>query len=146
MAEKSVGKSKLYLLVISLLILSVFLFLLSLFVNSGEILEEKKIATKLSIGNVAGFDVSKEELSFGMISQNVISYRNDMVVANNYNFPIKVEFTSEGNITPFLIFENEVYFEPGENKSILVSTVVGNGNQPKGNYSGTMKMIFKRVV
>ncbi len=144
--EKSKKNKKVFLLIIFLLFFSITLFIISLNIDNNEqILEKKELNTTLSIGDTAGFDVNNYSLGFGAITKNVRSYRNDTVITNNYDFPIVVELNVIGNISDFLVFDREIYFEPGESKNIYISTIRSTGEEPYGNYSGNFNIIFKRA-
>lgn len=139
-------RNKIYLLIVFLLILSVVLFALSLFLTSdqGKVLDTKELEASLSIGDHTGFDVSKDRLGFGMITEGSKATREDILVKNNYNFPIYLEFNTEGNISEFLVYNDFIYLEPGEEKNISISTIV-IGDEAYGDYIGKFKIVFKGV-
>ena len=126
-----------------LMILSLLIFLMSLFWNSSQILDRKEINAKLRISNVTGLQVTNESLDFGRIIYGSNAQKS-IKIKNNYNFPIKVEFSVEGNIKPFLIYQKVVYLSPGESKNISVSTITVT-DEPYGFYSGEMLVVFKRA-
>lgn len=138
------GKNnKIYIFILGLLILSALLFLFSLYLDSKKVLEHREILTKLTIGDTTGFDVSKDALNFGKITEGSIAYREDLVIENNYNFPVEVNFDVKGNISDYLVYDKKVYFEPGESKNILFATI-DPVNEPYETYSGKIVIEFRR--
>ncbi len=135
-------KNKFYFIVFLLLALSIFLFLIVFYINSLMVLEKKEIVATLRTGDTAGFDVNTTALTFGTISFGTFSQRS-LILENNYDFPLEVEFKVKGNITKFLIFDKFVYLESNEKKSVQISTITLTEND-SGNYSGKMIVLFKK--
>ena len=108
-------------LAILLFVISLTILLLASHINSSIILEKRALITTLSIGEIAGFDVNKTALTFGTITHNSNSQRN-LIVKNNYPFPIKLELNTEGDIEKLLIFDKVIYLDVGEEKIININT------------------------
>jgi len=98
----------------------------------------------LTIGNASGFDVSKDRLGFGELTSGNKATREDLSVENPFDFPIDVYFTSEGNITPFLVHTKELNLAPGEKGRFLASTIVIS-NETKGYYEGLLIITFEKA-
>lgn len=129
-------------LIILMFVISVVMFLFVLYINSALVLKKEEIIATLMIGDRVGFDINKTALTFGMIASGTNSKR-DLIVENNYSFPIEVQFSVKGNIKEFLVFEEVIYLESGENKTISINTITAT-NEEYGNYSGKMIIITKR--
>ncbi len=128
--------------VIFMFVLSLLLFLIALYINSNVILERREIPATLIVGDTAGFDVNDSLLTFGVITYGTSSQKT-LIAENNYDFPIRFEFSVKGNITQFLIFDKVIYLEGGEKKSVSISTIIPS-NEEYGIYSGTMIIIIKK--
>lgn len=131
-------------LTILLLIISLVLFLSVIYINSKVVLKKEEIIATLMVGDKAGFDTNNTALTFGMLTSGSGSSRN-LIIENNYNFPIKFEFSVEGNIQRFLVFDEVVYLDIGEEKTVSISTIIAT-NESYGNYSGKMIIVTKRNV
>lgn len=136
-------KNSLYIVII-LLFLSIIILALVYYINSSQVLDRMEIPASLSIGNKTAFNISKSALSFGTINTGNSASREDINIKNNYDFPIRVEFEVKGDIKPFLIYDKVVYLNPGEEKTIKVHTVIIS-DEPYGDYSGKMIVVFKRA-
>ena len=131
-------------LTIFLLILSLVMFLSVLYINSKIVLKKEEIIATLMVGDKAGFDTNNTALTFGMITSGSSSSRN-LIIENTYNFPIKCEFSVEGDIRRFLVFDEVVYLDIGEEKTVSIGTITAT-NESYGNYSGKMIVATKRNV
>jgi hypothetical protein len=131
-------------LVILIFLVSLFVFFAFLFFNSFLFLEKKEIVTTLTIGDTPGFDLNQTILSFGAVSKGTIISRN-LILENNYNFPIKVELSAEGNIKRYIAFEKVVYLKEFEVKIIPISTVQVS-DENFGNYSGKIILVLKKDI
>lgn len=138
--EEKSAKSKTY-FIYFLLVIALSLFLISWLSGSRDVLKIEKIPVKIKITNVSGLAVENETLNLG----NVIygsSSKKTFEVTNNYGGRIVLELSCEGNISEFLIFEEYVYIEPNETKSVSVSSIVFS-NETYGEYSGILEVKFK---
>lgn len=139
-------ESKVYVVISGLLIISIAVFLLTIKINSvgNVILEEETLPIALMIGDNTGFDVDTSVLTFGMVTTDTSSSRK-LTLENSYPFSVRYSFRAEGDVAGFLIFKESVILESGEKKDFGISTIIF-GEEPKGNYSGTMFVEVKRVV
>ena len=130
-------------LIILIFVASLVVFISIFYINfSLLILEKEEIVAILIVGDKAGFDVNSTALTFGMITAGSSSSRN-LIIENNYDFPIKVEFNVKGDIKRFLVFEKVVYLDSGENKTVSIGTI-DPVNEEYGNYSGKVIVVTKR--
>lgn len=128
--------------IVFLLVLSLFIFLIVFYINSKIVLEKKEIPAKLTVGNKSGFDTNATALTFGIVRPGSTSSRK-IDISNDYTFPVRFEFSATGNIKDFLVFEKTVFLEPGEKKTISISTIDPEG-QEEGKYSGEVIVLIKR--
>src|SRR3989344_5132136 len=101
---------------IALLVVSSAIFLLSLFAQNS-VLDKKEINAKLVVANISGIDLNKDNISFMLIPGT--SQSRNLIIKNNYGFPIMIFFETYGNISKFLSFENAKIL-PFETKKIGV--------------------------
>ena len=138
-----IKKSKTFYIAVFIFVLSISLFLVALYIRSAIILEKKEIIATVRVGDIAGFDANTSALTFGTITSGSLSYRN-LTIENNYEFPIKVEFSAKGDITKFLLFDKMIYLDIGEKKSVKISTIIPV-DEDYGSYSGKMVVVMKRT-
>ncbi len=138
------NRKLLFILISIAFVISLILFLIALSLKPA-VLDKKEIPLKLQIGNRTGFDVSKTELNFGLLSSGNSASRSDVLVKNNYNFSIQLDVNIEGNISSFLIYDNLICLNPGEERNLEFSTVIIT-NEPYGNYSGKMIILIKKSL
>ncbi len=131
-------------LVICVFIISLIVFLYTLYAQSKVILKKQEIIIKLVVGDKAGFIVTNDSLNFGGLYAGTSSQK-EIILPNNYGFPIKAEFSVEGNIKDFLVYAPVIYLETGEKKNVTISTIQIPKDAVYGNYSGIMTIVFKRV-
>ena len=120
--------------IIFIFIFCLLLFSFSIYLKQKVILEKVKIPASLSVGDVIGFDINTDKLSFGTITVGASSMRT-LKVDNNYNFPVRVEIDIEGNIKDFFSINEIIFLDVGESKEINLSTNVLT-EKKEGNYSG----------
>lgn len=139
-----VKKSKIFYVAVFIFVLSISLFLITLYLKSAVVLEKKEIIATLRVGDIAGFDANVTALTFGTITSHSYSSRN-LTIENNYVFPIKIKFCAKGNITEFLVFDKLVYLDVGEKKSIRIDTIMPV-DEKYGNYFGKMIIVIKKDI
>jgi len=91
-----------------------------------------------------GFDVSKDYIHFGMVMPGGSSSKR-IALSNNYNVPLKIQAKVSGDLRGWITFdmENGMLIGSGENKTLFANIVVPQA-APYGNYSGHVKLIFRR--
>ena len=136
-------KNKFHILVLVIFIMSFLIFLFTLYLNYVLVLEKKEITTTLNVGNSIAFDLNDTDLTFGTIVSDSSSQRN-LIIENNYDFPIKLEFDVKGDIKRFLILDKIVYLDIGEKKSVGINalTLV---EEDVGNYSGKIIITVRKA-
>src|SRR3989344_6742599 len=103
-------------IIVLLFIISILVFLFTLYINSLLVLEKKEIPVFLKVGEVAAFNLSATELSFGTLTPCSNARRN-ITLKNEYDFPVKFEFRAKGDAKKFLLYEKEIYLEIDEEKT-----------------------------
>lgn len=136
------SENKIYFFIFLMFVLSLFLFSLAIYFKYISVLERTEIAANLKVGGTPGFDVDTDVLAFGTIAPGISSKRI-LTIKNNYNFPIKVEFSVEGNIEEFLVFDKMIFLDVGESKEVNVRTII-LAEDRQGNYSGRFITTIKR--
>lgn len=134
-------KNKFYLYISILIITAIFLEVL---VNSRITLERKEIITTLKVGEVASFDLNQTALTFGTLYPGLSSSRN-LTIENSYDFPIIFEFKANGKIKKFLTFDEIIFLDSGEKKSISIRAKIPEGEN-YGNYSGKIIVNIKKSI
>ena len=138
-------KNKILFLIFGLFAISIIIFIVSLFIEpSDPVLDEQEIPVFLGVGNVAGINLSEGILNFGVVIPSTSSMRNDVVITNNYAFPIVAHFNVEGEVDQFLNYSRVIPFYPGEEKNIHFNTIVFS-NETKGDYLGTLTITYMRA-
>ena len=135
-------ENKLYLFVFFIFVLSLCLFIFTIYLKSVSVIEKIEFDATLVVGDVPGFNVDTNVLTFGTITFNTSSQRT-LTVENNYDFPIKVEFSVEGNIWEFLVFDKIIFLDVEESKEINISTIILT-DEKQGNYSGKFITTIKK--
>jgi len=128
--------------IIFIFIFCLLLFSFSIYLKQKVILEKAKIPASLSVGDVIGFDINTDKLSFGTITVGASSMRT-LKIDNNYNFPVRVEIDIEGNIKDFFSINEIIFLDVGESKEINLSTNVLT-EKKEGNYSGNFIITIKK--
>ena len=131
-------------IIVLLFIISILVFLFTLYTNSLLVLEKKEIPVFLKVGEVAAFNLSATELSFGTITPGSNARRN-ITLKNEYDFPVKFEFRAKGDAKKFLLFEKRIYLETGEIKSIEIKVIIPK-NEEYGDYSGKLIISIRKTI
>ncbi len=134
-------RNKLSLVYIVLFLVAILFFLASVFIKDS-VLEKREISVRFQIDDVTGLKVENETLDFGRITYESKGVKN-ILISNNFGFPIKVEFKARGDVKDFLVFKPVVYLESFEKKEIKISTVVFH-DEPYGDYTGVLEVVFKK--
>ncbi len=141
---KKERRNKLWIWVLVLFVLSLTVFLYSILFNSEVIIDKKEIEMTLEISDKAGFAINGSALVFGRLTP-LTSSDKQIILTNGYSFPIVVVFNFTGNISEYMIKNNPERLEVGGRKNVTISTIFIPQGAVFGNYSGTLKITFKRV-
>jgi|SRR3989344_6133922 len=141
---KKERKNKWSILIVALFALSLILLICTLFFRSESTLNEKGIPMQLIIGNKTGFAVTNASLDFGGLKTDTSSQKQ-ITLFNGYSFPIIAEFTFLGNISEYMIKNNPERLDVDERRNVTISTIVIPKNATYGNYSGSLRITFKRA-
>ena len=118
------------------------MFFFVIYLKHILVLEKIEIVANLRVGSIPGFDVNTSALTFGTIALGTSSKRT-LTIENNYDFSIKVEFSVEGDIEEFLVFDEVIFLDIGESKNVDVRTIILTEDR-QGNYSGRFITTIKR--
>jgi len=147
MEKKENNSNKLMLFVaISLLVVSLIAFIISLNMDSITSLEKKEIPITIKIDNRTALNMSKNEsiLNLGSVAVSNYASRN-LTISNDYSFKTVFEFDIIGDIAPLMIFQPVIIFEPNEKKDLLFRTKIIT-NESFGEYSGTLLIRIKKFI
>ena len=122
---------------------AVFLFL-AISSNIDVVLDEQEFDVFLEVGDVAGFYLGSNSLDFGRIVPGSSGTRK-ILLENNYNFPINVFISSSGEVEQFLNFDEVVYLDVGESKSLSFVVDIPRGSL-YGEYFGKVFVKIKENV
>lgn len=111
--------------------------------NYSTIVDIKELKMYITVGEIVGFNVGTEAVFFGTIQRGGSGNR-DLIVTNNYTFPVKIDIRAYGELAKWVyVSENGFLLQPNENKTVKVSLIV-----PKdanfGNYTGILKVNFRK--
>lgn len=130
-------------IVILFFLLALFVFFVTWYISLTNVLIEQEIFASLIVGERIGFDLNTSALTFGMITNDSSSTRN-LVIENNYDFPIIVNLYVEGDIKKFLNFDKITYIDVKESRVIGISAV--NKGEDYGMYEGIIRVVLKRDI
>ena len=133
-------ENKIYFFVFFMFFLCLFSF--AIYLKYISVLERIEIVTNLKVGDIPGFDVDTDVLAFGTIAVGTSSKRT-LTIENDYDFPIKAEFSVEGDIEEFLVFDEVIFLDVGESKDVDIRTIILVEDK-QGNYSGRFITTIKK--
>ncbi len=123
------------------------IFLILLYMNFGKtnVLEKKKIYSKVIVGDKYGFDINGSALTFGMIVPGTSSSIREIILMNKYNRDVDVEIYSDGSIKNFLkVSKNNFILRANESVNIKFSASVPLDCE-RGLYDGNVTILIKKV-
>ncbi|MBI2632329.1 hypothetical protein HYW75_04970 [Candidatus Pacearchaeota archaeon] len=103
-------------------------------------LKIEKVDVLFSIGDFGGFDLNKTALTYGTITPGGSSSRN-VIIGNEYSFPIYVKVFASGVLRQFLTTEENIILEPGESRKVPL-VIRASKESGFGNYSGKLEFVF----
>lgn len=130
-------------LIILIIILSAF-NIFNYIRNKSSILEEKEVYAKIIVSDKYGFDVNGTALTFGMTppgeSQSIKS-----TIQNRFDFPVKVQISSKGKISPMLLVsDNNFILQVNEIKNLKFTAFV-RPETSEGFYDGYVSIITRKA-
>jgi hypothetical protein len=105
-------------------------------------LKVEKVDVSFAIGEYGGFNLNKTALTYGTITRGGSAVRN-VIIGNEYSFPIIVKVFASGSLVQFLTVEENLSLEPGESRKVAVA-VQAPRDAEFGNYSGELSFVFLR--
>jgi hypothetical protein len=144
MSKKNIKHLKLpKLLIMIILIFIIYIGLIYIFYYSLAVYKVVEYDVYLIVGNKIGFDLSTEYIHFGIVPPNGSSTKN-VFIYNNEDKKLKLQLKLEGNVSQFVYVKDfSPTIMPHENKTLTFYAIVP-GNASYGNYSGKLKIIFRR--
>jgi hypothetical protein len=131
------------LLIMIILIFIICIGLIYIFYYSLAVYKVVEYDVYLIVGNKIGFDLSKEYIHFGIVPPNGSSTK-DIFIYNNEDKKLKLQLKLEGNVSQFVYVKDfSPVIMPHENKTLTFYAIVPS-NASYGNYSGKLKIIFRR--
>jgi len=102
-----------------------------------------KLDLSVKVDDHFGLNADTDGIRFGMVKPGTSSERS-LLLSNNASYPLRVEILKYGEIADWVrISENNFVLQSRENKQ--VNFTVYAPNVEYGNYSGTVKIIFKKT-
>ena len=99
----------------------------------------------ITVGDHVGFDVDNETLAFGMVMSGSTSSTRFILLGNDMDYPLRVEFKASGEFADWIDINNEqTILEAHETRKVPVSATAPSDAE-LGDYRGKMRIIFKKV-
>lgn len=119
-------------------------FLAYLFYGYFVIEKITKLEMSVRVGNRFGLNADDDGIRFGMIKPGTSGERS-ILLNNNASYPLRVKILKYGEIADWVkISEKNFILQSLENKQ--VNFTVYAPDVEYGNYSGAVKIIFKRLI
>lgn len=137
-------KKKTAVLLLSIIIFTVIsiVSIAHFFYTTFRIIELDMHAT---LGDRMGFNIDTDKIWFGIVKGHATSTRR-LHLTNDLDQKILIKMTPSGDITPYLTMNMwQVILQPKEEKEVGISVRFPPGT-PEGNYTGTLKVVFKKSV
>lgn len=125
-----------------LLIIALILIIFTIWTWVSKPLKIDILDVKFEVGEITGIDIDSSKLNFGRILKDSSVVRN-VVVENEYEFPVKIDIFVTKNIHDYLFLNSKVVLPSKEDIKIPITLYVPK-NIELGNYSGQIKFRFKR--
>ena len=110
----------------------------------GSIYQTIELPMEVYVDNIAGFDVSKDQIRFGIVPPGSGSSRMLTVTAADERTLVSID--SNGDITPWIdVSKNNFMLEPGQNTTVEVSVSVPQDVKPLAFRNGTLRITFRRA-
>ena len=111
--------------------------------SSNNIAEIRDIPADVSIGSIPGFNADTDALHFGTIVSGSYARRSLKVESSEDRIVTAIAY---GNISPMItVSENNFFVGPGKPKMIEVTVYSPPDDERTGDYSGFVRLIFRRV-
>jgi len=133
----------------AILILLILLFLtigvVSLLYFYITTIDIREVEMDLKVGNRIGINVGSDKIWFGMVTPGGSATRN-IILTNDYPFPVLVKLMIYGDLKSYVsLSESNVVLEPNTKKEVSVTVFVPS-DMRYGNYTGTLKAVFKKRI
>lgn len=129
---------------IFIFLILIIIYLVYVQINNFFVLDKVNIYTEVILGDKPGFDLNKTALTFGRVVPGSAGSRG-IVIKNDFEKSVRVEITSNGEISEFLIVsENDFVLMPKEERNISFSVLFPLGSEMK-KYNGWIEIKLKNV-
>ncbi|TAL62310.1 MAG: hypothetical protein EPN88_13420 [Bacteroidetes bacterium] len=138
-------KPKVILLTIAaiLIIGSIWIFYLAYNIDEVKIINAS--ASYAANENVIGFNLAKEELTFGTMGPNTLTDRA-IFINSGRNYSTKVTIRTNGNLSQYLTFsKNSFILDPNETKKISAYVTFPNAAR-SGEYKAKVIIQFSKNI
>ena len=100
---------------------------------------------EVKVSDHFGLNADTDAIKFGMIMLSTSAERS-IVINNNATYPLKVVILKSGYIADWVkISENNFILKENENRQVIFK-VSAPENANFGNYTGKVKIIFKKTL
>jgi uncharacterized membrane protein len=135
----------------SVLVLLLVCFLLvgataaALFYTNYVLYDVKELPMAVKVSNHIGFNLTTDVLQFGRVTSPGSSDRW-VIIANSFDQKLMVHISGGGYIGKWVTAENRTFvLEPGTQENVKMSINVPP-DVPEGDYSGTLRITFTRLI
>ena len=140
----TVKKNHIFILLLVIALISITTTIL--FYSFYIIENVREFDMNLIVGNHTGFDVNTEKLTFGMITPTGSSCTRYIFISNKKDYPLRVYINFYGNFANWVsVSDNYFVLKPDEEKK-LSFTASAPRDAAYGNYTGTARFVFKKVI
>jgi hypothetical protein len=129
---------------LDIIFIAILIFIGSFIIWINTPFSIETIESNFIVAQNTGFDLTPGYMNFGSIVTNNSAERK-LTITNNFNKKIKVKINPKENLKENLVISNQSFeLNPLESKKIIFTLFTTN--LPKGNYSGQIEIISKRVL
>ena len=118
-----------------------FLAFIMLITKPNTVYDIKEYDLKVTVGDKVGINLNTTSLDFGI--KPGFSSKRELIIENNLNKTVRVELLAYGEIKKLVVpGENDFVIDPLSKKTVTI-IVKTPESQALGDYTGTLKAIFK---
>ena len=135
-----------YIFILLLVIALISITATVLFYSFYIIVNVREFNMTLIVGSHTGIDVDTEKLSFGMIMPAGNSCTRYVFLSNKKDYPLKVYINFYGKLAEWVSVSDNYFVLRSNEEKKLSFTANAQKDAAYGNYSGTARFVFKRVI
>ncbi len=131
---------------ITLLIITVLIsiILTTMIYNHLTTYKIQEFEMQLTVGDTVGFNAGTDKLYFGETPPGKATTTRYIVLNNDYTKPLKISFCAKGDIAKWVSIQKSVIIQPNKTLQIPI-TATPSQDAKQGNYTGTLKVVFKHL-